>query len=113
MIRYDINILIAERIFRWTEIRMEGTNPMPTGIPGYYSPENSRWKDDRCWVPNYSSDIGKANSILEHFQANQIQISNKANYQKGWQVSIGLVTAIAETLPETICLAALKFIDKK
>jgi hypothetical protein len=99
----ELDALVAEKVMG---IRIEKYIRPPFGKKVTLI-EGGMYED---FYPSYSTDIAAAWTIIEKLQDRQIRISNKALQGDYWWVYIDNECAQGSTLPEAICLSALKVV---
>lgn len=100
--------LVAERVMGWVDFWPDGTTDMA------YPPNEQVMgiEAERAPIPHYSTDIAAAWQVAEKLDHDyyDVHIQNTPGLGDEWCVKLtGLEHSVcANTLPEAICLAALK-----
>ena len=107
----ELDGLVAEKVMGWRRPDADRTfQPWHTGEHvGEHSPYGLPVS-----LPHFSLDIGAAFKVIEHLVSSRLNVGFTLGSRNGtWAIGIGhRCSAVAETAPHAICLAALKMVDK-
>lgn len=112
----ELDALVAEKVMGWVKISFVGEETAG-GRKGFgLNPKHHR--GPRTCIPAYSTDIAEAWAVLEKFpDVQRLEKRWPGEEPPGWWCEVGVdngsSSAIADTAPLAICLAALEAVGSE